>query len=223
MTALNPALEQERLVTPLTLPVARAALHAAAPEWSDTVLDYVMALLWNETGRGSSCIGRNWGNLACAGFVDGVESAWWAHKYWRPEWFESPPEARWAELHEKMLAGEAPSAFRYYDTHEAGAAGYVSLLKSSRYKGLIAAAEADSPEQFVAVLASAGYSKDYGAAHIPTFRSLVAEMRAARGAGLVAPSRARDDGASVAVVVGVGLSLTAAGLLWLIARRAHRH
>jgi hypothetical protein len=193
----------------VSLEEARALLFLNAPSaWSGNVLVYLLALLWVECERGK-VIANNFGNLASAGYAknsDGnwVEVAWWPGNYWRPGWEASPPTERWADLHARMVAGEAPSAFRAYPSKTAGVRAFVKLLQDSRFHDVIAAARRDSPEAFVQALHDSGYSQDYNAAHVPTFRSLVAEIR-----GIASGGKPGETGASLLVGAGIAIAVVA--------------
>jgi hypothetical protein len=141
--------------------------------WTDLQIAYALALLWVENNSGKSVIRHNFGNLASGGYSNGVDSAWWTGLYWRPPWYERPPLPQYAELNERMLAGQVPSAFRAYATLDDGIRAFVGLLNSSKYAPLLAAAESNNTEAYVSALNATGYSKDYNAKHVPRFRALV--------------------------------------------------
>jgi hypothetical protein len=211
MASFDPSKEVPSTVTPVSLEEARASLSVVIPaDWAGNVLLYVLALLWVECKRGQAVIQHNFGNLAAGGYSKGVDVAWWTGAHWRPGWYESPPTERYAALHEKMLRGEAPSAFRAYQTREKGVAGFVGLLRDARFRGVIQAARNDDPEAFVQALHDSGYSKDYGAAHVPTFRSLVAELRGS-DPGVAPGPKPGETGSGLlvaAAVAGVAVLLT---------------
>jgi len=161
-----------RVATPVDVDTMRAALDVAAPLWTPLQKLWALCLIWVETGRGRSLIQYNVGNLASGGFSGGVDVPWWSGSYWRPAWYDNSG----SPLHAKMLAGQAPSAFRAYDDLTAGVRAFVELLSKPKYSPVLAAAAADSPEQFVTQLNACGYSKDYTSAHVPTFRSLRTEL-----------------------------------------------
>jgi len=122
--------------TSLTAPAAAGELVAAHKAVTGrppalALAELELAHQWLET-KGTTGMWRfNWGNLSAGGFADGVERLAWKGDVWRPPWF-APAEgadARTLELHEKMLSGTAPSAFRAYEGHRQGAQGYVTLLQ----------------------------------------------------------------------------------------------
>lgn len=134
---------------------------------------YTLALAWIETGAGQSLIQNNPGNMSC--YADGRD---WSGDYWRPPWFDST-DPKYAALHERMLNGQAPSAFRAYPTQEAGWAAFVHEVV--RRKGLLAAMMADDPLAVVRALRGSGYSADYRDEVAKSFASLVKAFRS-RGA-----------------------------------------
>lgn len=224
MASFDPSKEVPAVATPVSLDEARASLSLVAPsDWSGIVFVYVLALLWVECARGRAVIAHNCGNLAAGGYAknkagEWVDVAWWTGSYWRPGWYASPPEARYQDLHERMLRGEAPSAFRAYPSREAGVRSYVKLLADKRFAGVIAAARRDDPKAFVEALRDSGYSKDYGAAHVPTFRSLVAELRGSEPS--VAPD-AKPGETGSGLLVGAGIAIAVVAIAK--ARRASSH
>lgn len=133
----------------------------------EPVAIYTLALAWVETNHGRSVIQNNAGNVSCRddGSVD----------FWRPPWF-SGDNPKYAELHERMLRGQAPRAFRAYDTALLGWADF--LREVVRRKPLLAAMAANDAGAVVQALHDTNYSKDYGAQHVPTFESLARDFRA---------------------------------------------
>lgn len=144
--------------TPLSATEARGFLVPAyvdtfgrAPEPQE--LPLLLALVWIETGRGKSVQNNNPGNLSASEHYDGDA--------WRPPWFEltdaSSPRDR--ELHDQMLKGEAPSAFRAYASAIEGFRDFTDHLKSS-FPEVVTAAKTGDAEQLRLAL-SKKYSKDY--------------------------------------------------------------
>ena len=122
--------------------------------------ELLLALLWNENARGSKIIQHNWGNIASAGRSNDV--------YWRPPWYFQEGTL----LHDRMLQGLAPSAFRAYPNHESGAHAWLSLLATERYRPVMAAAAAGDPSAFAAAL-NVSYCPDPECARLgPTYASL---------------------------------------------------
>lgn len=107
-----------------------------------------------ETGQGSKCMNYNVGNITA--------SPHWTGKAWRPPWFdadEAQSDARLASLHEAMMAGTAPSAFRAYDSLEAGIADFAHVLTRQFPEVLEAAKESDANRFRLAL--GQKYSHDY--------------------------------------------------------------
>jgi hypothetical protein len=107
-----------------------------------------------ETARGRAMQNHNLGNITAGPSYPGA--------VWRPPWFD-PSEAagnpRLERLHQEMLAGRAPSAFRAYDSREDGARDFARQLKSS-FPEVMRAALVPNAENFRAALAQK-YSPDY--------------------------------------------------------------
>lgn len=137
-------------------------------------------------------------------------SSRWEGDAWRPPWF-APPFAtpKLAALHERMLKGEAPSAFRSYATLGQGFADWERVLRTN-FPSVLLAAKTGDPRTFVLALHNSGYSKDYTPAHIPTFDDLRAKFLP-----LVAHLPASGAGLAGA---GVALGIFAVGL-YLLARK----
>lgn len=168
-----------RTPTPISLKDAAASLRDAVraelPSADNPqALELLLALIWLETGRGQSVTQYNYGNLAAGGYANGVEHISF-EPFWRPAWYDDEKSS----THQRMLDGQAPSAFRAYGDSQEGMRAFVRLLAGSRYGGLVAAARSGSVESFVQALHDSGYSKDYGPQHAPTFRSLVSDIRSA--------------------------------------------
>lgn len=154
------------LSTPISAEHARDALSQAMPGIDRDSASLLLALIWVETGRGK-LINNNAGNLSAGSSYPGA--------VWRPPWFDRTDTPHLADLHARMLAGTAPSAFRAYDSAPEGVADFVAVLKS-RFPSVLAAARDGSPADFVRALHDSGYSPDYTLAHVPTFTSLRAEF-----------------------------------------------
>ncbi len=107
-----------------------------------------------ETGRGRAIQNHNVGNITAGPNYAGA--------VWRPPWFD-PAEAasseRLARLHQEMLAGRAPAAFRAYDSRDEGARDFARVLLRS-FPEVMRAALIPNAERFRAALAEK-YSPDY--------------------------------------------------------------
>lgn len=150
------------VVTPISAEHARDALAAAMPGIDRESAALLLSLIWVETARGHL---MNWnaGNITA--------SAAWAGDAWRPPWFAPSEDPRLAALHERMLAGTAPSAFRAYNSATEGFADFAHVLQR-QFSSVLEAARSGNPAAFVQALHDSGYSRDYTLAHVPTFAQL---------------------------------------------------
>jgi len=187
--------------TPHTMAEIRAALIAEAKDWTPNEHAMFSALISIETEGGRKIACENVGNIAAGGFVNGKESLWTTATVWRPPWFEDTSH----RLHQAMLDGKAPSAFRAYRDLADGVRAYVALI--ARKTRMRAAAKAGDPAAFVDAL-QVEYSPDYGPKHVASFESLTAG-KLTRTASMVSPS---SDGAGVAVVAVVAVVLLIAAI-----------
>lgn len=184
--------------TPVTAERARDALLSVLPGLSRQAATLLLALVWVETGRGN-VINNNPGNFSAG--------ASWSGEAWRPPWYLDTSHPQ----HARMLAGQAPSAFRSYPTLAAGFEDFaVGLVRT--FPTVLAAAATGDPAAFVRALHDSGYSRDYTAAHIGTFSALQHEL-----APIVASLPA-----SSSAVGGLGLALGALLLLVAIKRQKGR-
>jgi hypothetical protein len=192
------------VATQISAEHARDALRASMPGIDRESAALLLALIWVETGRGVHCYNWNVGNISA--------SDAWGGAAWRPPWFAPSADPHLAELHARMLAGQAPSAFRAYDSLTDGFGDFVRTLQHTFPTVLKAAATGDAAA-FVAALHDSRYSTDYTAAHIPTFRDLAAHF-----AELVASFPAGAVAAGGGALVALGVLL-----IWASRRRHHRH
>ncbi len=120
----------------------------------------LLAQIAFETGRGRSCQNFNVGNITA--FDNG------AADFYRPVWFtvdgNPQPNSPWATnrdrllaLHEAMLKGQAPRAFRAYPSFTAGVAGY---LFAARHLGVVEAARSGDAEVTANAIKHGGYTPD---------------------------------------------------------------
>ncbi len=190
--------------TPMTAVHARDALLAALPALDRASAALLLGLIWVETGRGN-LLNWNAGNITA--------SDKWPGDAWRPPWFESSSNPHLAELHERMLNGQAPSAFRAYDSAAQGFADFAGTLKR-QFPSVLAAAATGDATAFVGALHDSGYSRDYRAVHIGTFAQLqhqFAELVSHLPAGAIAGAGA-----------GVGLAAAALAIVLLVSKRKRR-
>jgi hypothetical protein len=153
------------VVTPLT-PVEAAGRLRAYPETNRLSGPLLMALIWVETqGRP---IAFNVGNITASARYDG--------EAWRPPWWEVGPSSspRLLELNARMKAGKAPSAFRAYENFADGFHDFMSQLKAN-FAEVLEAANTGDAARFVDAL-SLKYSRDYGAKHYRSFRTLQSQF-----------------------------------------------
>lgn len=175
---------------------------------------WFMALAWVETAHGQSVVQNNLGNVTAG--------ASWSGDYWRPPWYPEPPPEKYKELHARMLAGQAPRAFRAYPTSLDGWKDFAREFL--RRKSLVQAAMADDATAFVRALVDTGYSSDYKPEHVATFATLVQGFRAQ---GYFAPfigyslgtssdvAKLKPAGASSAVWLLAALFLAAGGAYFI--------
>lgn len=203
----------ERVKTPITVTDAaryvRDTLTAVLGRLpSRELAEFVLALVWVETGRGQSMVGNSPGNVMARGIRNGKEYSVWSGDYWRPTWWD----ANWSN--KEMREGRWPSAFRAYPSMAAGFKDYVSNVV--KRAPLVAAMQSGDPMKVVLALNSTRYSPDYGPKHEPTFRGLVQGFRKD---GLFAGLPSSSGSASGAVLGCVALFLGGIALAWW---RAHR-
>lgn len=123
-----------------------------------------------ETGRGKSMKNNNLGNISASPRYQGLA--------WRPPWFDPAPDApaRMKSLHEAMLKGTAPSAFRAYTSPLAGAEDFARQLVHTFPEVLDAAKQTDA--NILRLALGQKYSRDYLANPkvTDTIRSLQKEL-----------------------------------------------
>lgn len=176
-------------------PATVAALMATlAPDLDARQRAYLLAHAAIETRRFRSLIQHNIGNISARDSGD--------YNFWRPSWYrlDDDSSARDVRLHELMEAGKEPSAFRAYQSLEAGVGAYLSLMRG-RYATML---RASSPEEFVLEWRNSGYTPrlDVGTT-TPTFRAMLSQL----------------GGADTDTESGVVGWLFAAGALWALTRR----
>lgn len=116
--------------------------------------ELMLAQHWLETGRDKSMYHFNWGNLSAGSS--------WEGDVWRPTWYEVGPDssARDRRLHELMLEGKVPSAFRAYPSAEAGVRDYIALLRKPRFQPMLRAAATGDVQAFARAIHDTGYCPD---------------------------------------------------------------
>lgn len=166
-------------------------------------LESLLALIAVETGNGAKMNNFNVGNISASESYTGNAR--------RPGWFTitDSSSASDIDLHARMLRGEAPSAFRAYDSLEQGIRDYVDLLQRSRYQHLWAVMAQGDDSSMVAELKASGYSPDYGPQHVATFTSLRKQIREAGYFGNTSSSGLKPLLVGGAILIGAGLALQA--------------
>jgi hypothetical protein len=156
------------VVTPVTAEQARVHLVAAMPGIDRDTGTLLLALIWIETA-GGHLQNFNAGNITA--------NDRWPGGAWRPPWFlvdaSTPQHLR--DLHESMLHGKAPSAFRAYSSMLAGFQDFAHVLRAQFPSVLEAAASGDAAA-FVKALHDSGYSHDYTPAHVPNMIHLQQQL-----------------------------------------------
>lgn len=185
--------------TALTSTQARDALLAAMPALDRETAALLLSLVWVETGAGS-LMNFNAGNISAGPSYPGLA--------WRPPWFSDVTHPQ----HQRMLDGKAPSAFRAYSSAPEGFADFARQLRGT-FGSVLAAGATGDPAAFVQALHDSGYSRDYNAAHIPTFAKLRAQF---------APLVAHLPAGGLAAA-GVGAFLAALAGLYFLNRKRRRH
>lgn len=135
------------------------------------------ALVAIETARGSAIKNGNVGNISASASYPGP--------VWLPPWFEpGQTDPKLAALHESMLAGKAPSAFRAYDSPEHGARDFARLLLTEPFASVMRAAGQTSADVLRRAL-SERYSHDYrNPAATATLEALQRQLGLAPGSGV---------------------------------------
>lgn len=152
--------------TPLTRDATAALLVPAyvevfgeAPDQARAEL--LLALIWIENANGQSIIQNDWGNLATKPSLGG--------DYWRPPWFdldqvEAMPDgakkARLLDLHQRMLDGKAPEAFRAFATQQDGLRAWLRLLATPGMRPILTAASSGDAVAFAHAIFSTRYCPD---------------------------------------------------------------
>jgi hypothetical protein len=189
--------------------------RATSTRPSRNLLRSLIALCWIETSHGK-LVNNSPGNVMAGGFAGGVERITWQGDYWRPPWFENKAN----KLHQPMLDGQVPSAFRAFSSLEAGLENWAKTLRSN-FPEVVAAGEIGDPERFVGALQKR-YSEDYNTEHVQTFRALFSELdkssdfNAVMGRPMTASAGSSSGWVAVGVItVGV---VTAAIAVWFALR-----
>lgn len=132
----------------------------------------LLAQVLLETAWSKSMWRFNWGNISAGSSWQGLA--------WRPSWYELTDSSspRDIDLHEKMLVGQAPSAFRGYNSHAEGAADYIRLLRK-RYQGMLDSAKQGDAVAFAKGVRESGYCPDCKDSFVRSIQSLQQQIDAA--------------------------------------------
>jgi hypothetical protein len=153
------------------LDATEAAKHLRAwPETDGSSGPLFLALIFVETAGGRRTKSHNPGNVT-------ADERRYNGEAFRPEWFELGPNPtpKMRALHDRMLAGTAPKAFRAYADFGAGFSDLAEQLRRN-FGSVIDAARNGNARSFVDAL-SERYSKDYGPAHYKAFEELQSKFR----------------------------------------------
>lgn len=123
--------------------------------------ELLLAMVWLENANGQSIIQHNWGNLSTVPSAGG--------DFWRPPWFDldqvqamedGAKKSRLLNVHQRMLDGKAPEAFRAFESHELGARAWLKLLQQERMRPILDAASSGDATRFAHAIFSTGYCPD---------------------------------------------------------------
>lgn len=204
--------------TSLTAPAAArelVAAHVAVDGRKPTLAQAELELAheWIETKRTEAMWRFNWGNLSAGGYVDGQERLR-SGDVVRPPWF-SPGEGasrRVLEVHQAMLEGRQPSAFRAYGSHQDGAQAFVRLLTTLGGGRIAKAAQRGDPVAYSRAVVDTGYCRDRDCQPdrmAPALARQVAAFRrdgVFRGLGLSRTSSSASSGIAAAALLALALS-----------------
>lgn len=111
----------------------------------------LLAQLMLEVANGAACYNWNVGNITS----DETGT------FYRPVWFtvNEDSSARMKELHEAMLRGQAPRAFRAYSALEGGIYDYLRVLQHN-FRSLWDASLTGDPNEFGSAIKTSRYTPD---------------------------------------------------------------
>lgn len=206
---LDPRATAREVMAAFSVPGHRAPL---------ALVKLLCALIWHETNGHPPGFGI--GNVAAAGFINGVEVSHWSGLAWRPPWFEISDASgdRNKGLHTEMLAGHEPSAFRAYASLGEALASWRSLMVN-RFSSMLDAAARGDVAGFALAYRDSGYCGNCDpTASEAAFNRRIGELEA-KGAFVGLPADAGDGpGGGILVAAAVVAVVSAVGI-WL-ARRA---
>ena len=170
--------EVPRIRTPVSESAAAsslvAALAASGEHPHQREAQLLLAQLWLETGRGSSCNNFNVGNITASDKYEGGA--------FRPAWYtvDASSSTQMRSLHELMLAGKAPRAFRAYATLETGMGDYVHQLATT-FKSIVDAARTGDALATATAIKTSRYTPDIDPPAVAHSLDSIAREFAARG------------------------------------------
>lgn len=173
----------------------RRLLAATRPGLTALQRCHLQAQIAIETANGRGMQNFNVGNLIVSSSQQNGPAL-----FWRPSWFriDENSSARDLELHQLMLDGREPSAFRAYGSLEEGIEAYVRRVRE-RFPTLLQARDART---FVTQWKASGYTPRLNVeATLRNFRQL---------------ARCSGSSSSIGLWLVVG---TLAGGAWLLSRR----
>ena len=117
--------------------------------------EWLLSFLWNENRKGQSIIQHNWGNLSTKNFNA---------PYWRPPWYRleeieqmsEPRRSTMLAIHQRMLEGKEPEAFRAFEDHATGAQIWLERLRE-RFPEILTAAQHGSAVALQDAIYGSGY------------------------------------------------------------------
>lgn len=159
----GPTMEVDRVRTPTTPAAVAGELAQQLPGASREQAALLLAQLMLEIASGAACYNWNVGNITSN------ESG----SFYRPLWWTIGPDSspRLRQLHEAMLKGAAPRAFRAYSSLSAGVADYLAELRRD-FPSLLAASESGDAAAFAAAIKSSRYAPDAQPGTDKSIRSL---------------------------------------------------
>jgi hypothetical protein len=171
----------------------------------------LLAFLWNENARGRAIIQHNWGNLSSSGK---------SGDFWRPPWFDlekveqmdEPKRSLYRGIHERMLKGQEPSAFRAFPSHEIGAIVWLERLRD-RFPTILTASRQNSAVAMQDAIYQSGYCASPACkTNARSYKSLREDVRAM---GLFDELGASSNGKGGAGVLLLGaVAVVGGALVW---------
>lgn len=175
--------------------------------------EWLLSLLWNENRSGEAIIQHNWGNLSTKNF----QAA-----YWRPPWFrledieamQEPARSRHLAIHQRMLEGKEPEAFRAFSDHETGARVWLERLRE-RFPTILEASLENSAVAMQDAIFESGYCASPACrTNAPRYQQLRDEIRALGLFQKLRSAGRSSSGTGLGLLFGAGALFLAWGLAW---------